>query len=358
MPKSHHSSRSQAGVSTNRSAETAATSKSSPSKSDASTVLTAKERLDLYKQNTSRSEDEDEEELALKRKLIPRLAQRAYHLEDDNSWWQDWVQYQRNTHPVFGICMHHRFHPIRLPQRIIILVGSIAFGFAVTNCVYLGFLGNETSSETVNNVYEATGKLAVFQQKFTNVELQQSMVFLLTVGSFLHSTFDMSIWYLMACFCFRPGGHCQGEGEGGKCRGRFQNLGIYMAVLVVMIAVVAATFVAIVRLNEDQERAAERSATLAEQFAGEQLDGENSETAESSSRFTFLVGYALELVFALFVFYFITSTVFFSGILGCGRIPVLGGRPYEMRKARLGNNDDEYDENEEGDFRGMQAYDV
>ena len=125
MPKSHHSSQSQAGLSTNRSAETAATSKSSPSKSDASTVLTAKERLDLYKQNTSRSTDEDEEELALKRKLIPRLAQRAYHLEDDNSWWQDWRQYQRNTHPVFGICMHHRFHPIRLPQRIIILVGSI-----------------------------------------------------------------------------------------------------------------------------------------------------------------------------------------------------------------------------------------
>ena len=132
-----------------------------------------------------------------------------------------------------------------------------------------------------------------------------------------------------------------------------------MAVLVVMIAVVAATFVAIVRLNEDQERAAARSATLAEQFAEEQLDGENdNETTESSSRFTFLVGYALELVFALFVFYFITSTVFFSGILGCGRIPVLGGRPYEMRKAGLGNDDEEYDENEEGDFRGMQAYGV
>ena len=38
------------------------------------------------------------------------------------------------------------------------------------------------------------------------IELTQNMIYLLTVGSFMHSTFDMLIWYLMACFCFRPGG--------------------------------------------------------------------------------------------------------------------------------------------------------
>lgn len=81
-----------------------------------------------------------------------------------------------------------------------------ACGFVITNCVYLGFLGSEQAGEAVNVVYDAAGKLAKFQQQYTNVEIEQAMVFLLTVGSFIHSTFDMLIWYSMACFCFRPGG--------------------------------------------------------------------------------------------------------------------------------------------------------
>lgn len=76
----------------------------------------------------------------------------------------------------------------------------------MTNCVYLGLLANERAGGVVNIVYDVTGKVAEMQQKYTNIELQQSMVFLVTVGSFTHSAFDMLIWYLMACFCFRPGG--------------------------------------------------------------------------------------------------------------------------------------------------------
>ena len=70
----------------------------------------------------SRSEREEQEK---KRILVPRLAKRAYHLEDGNNWGQDWLQYQKNTHPVFGFCFHHPLHPIRGPQRVIILMGSI-----------------------------------------------------------------------------------------------------------------------------------------------------------------------------------------------------------------------------------------
>lgn len=182
------------------------------------------------------------------------------------------------------------------------------------------------------------------------------MVFLLTVGSFLHSAFDMMIWYMMACFCFRPGGVCdKGSGE-GNARAACRNFGIYSAVLVVMAIVAAATSVAIVRLNEDEEQ--RNADTMAQQFAEEQaLD-------ESSDRWSFLVGYALELVVALFIFYPITSTVFFSGIMGCGRVPVIGGRPYEMWKARLksqrrGNRTSESEEDDDDDDAlGLQAYDV
>ena len=53
---------------------------------------------------------------------------------------------------------------------------------------------------------------------------------------------------------------------------------------------------------------------------------------------------------AFFVFYFITSTILFSGVLGCGRIPILGGRPYELRKeAAEKNNVDQTDDSFEDD---------
>jgi hypothetical protein len=150
-------------------------------------------------------------ELEIKRKLVPKLAQRAYHLEEGNSWFTDWVQYQKNTHPVFGICCHHRYHPVRFPQRVIILVGSIACGFAITNCIYLGFLENVATEIGLESVYNATGTvtdnvISAIQQRYSKFEVTQNMIYLLTIGSFLHSTFDMLIWYLMACFCFRPGG--------------------------------------------------------------------------------------------------------------------------------------------------------
>ena len=81
-----------------------------------------RDRIDNIHARVTRTEAE---ELAYKRKIVPRLAQRAYHLEEGNSWWTDWVQYQKNTHPVFGLFMYHRLHPIRFPQRFIILIGSI-----------------------------------------------------------------------------------------------------------------------------------------------------------------------------------------------------------------------------------------
>ena len=119
-----------------------------------------------------------------------------------------------------------------------------------------------------------------------------------------------------------------------------------------MAAVVAATSVAVIRLNEDEEQEAN---TMAEEFADSQLDGEETAGAEDdyANRWAFLIGYFLELTMALFVFYPLTSTMFFSGILGCGRLPVIGGRPYEMWKARLkaerkkNKNGEETSENEE-----------
>eukprot|EP00984_Skeletonema_dohrnii_P015911 scaffold6987_cov128-Skeletonema_dohrnii-CCMP3373.AAC.5 len=222
--------------------------------------------------------------------LVPKLASRSYHLEEGNSWCEDWLQYQKNTHPLFSICCHHPLHPIGRFQRVIILVGSIAFGLAITNIVYLGFLKSEQAGTAVNYVYEQTGKLSDAISQRTSIQVEQSLFFLWTVGSGLHSAFDLLIWYLAACSCFRPGG-----------------------------ALFSATSVVVLRLNADAN-------------VEGQTDDIIERTGLESSRFSFLLAYSFELIFALFVFYFLTSTVFFSGILGCGRIPILGGRPYELRK--------------------------
>ena len=56
---------------------------------------------------------------------------------------------------------------------------------------------------------------------------------------------------------------------------------------------------------------------------------------EDKRSFKFLLGYLVEFVLALFVYYPIAVTILFSGVLGCnGRIPVLGGRPREMKKEK------------------------
>ena len=130
-----------------------------------------------------------------------------------------------------------------------------------------------------------------------------------------------------------------------------QTFGIYIAVLAVILAIVGATFFVIVRLDSDVNKQEEYDASMAEKLAedlvdasrgGANDDGETSSTTSStgSYRFSFLVGYAIELVVALFFFYFFTSTVFFSGLLGCGRIPILGGRPYELWREKIRNKNE------------------
>ena len=63
---------------------------------------------------------------------------------------------------------------------------------------------------------------------------------------------------------------------------------------------------------------------------------------------SFLLGYLVEVTLALLVYYPLGSIILFSGILGCFRLPVLGGRPrdmYVLRKKEAeeatisGNND-------------------
>lgn len=237
-----------------------------------------------------------------------------------------------------------------------------AFGLAMTNIVFLGLLNSNSAGKWANLVYNVTGEVSDIQYRYTHVQLEQSMLFLWTVGSFLHSAFDMLIWYLAACACFRPGGIV------GRNSHFCQTLGVYIAVLVVVFMVFIATLVIVMRLNEDEENWTqllhfddgdnstlistglnwsglgfmneENNSTTSSLNSPRSSDERNSTGfpnisdlvySKNDTKYAFLVGYAVELSFALFVYYFLTSTVLFTGILGCGRIPIIGGRPYELR---------------------------
>lgn len=50
-----------------------------------------------------------------------------------------------------------------------------------------------------------------------------------------------------------------------------------------------------------------------------------------ASSYEFLLSYVSEFFLASFVYYPIVGTILFSGYLGCGNIPILGGRPYEVK---------------------------
>jgi hypothetical protein len=51
---------------------------------------------------------------------------------------------------------------------------------------------------------------------------------------------------------------------------------------------------------------------------------------DSAQEFQFLLGYFVETILAFFIYYPLGGTLLFSGILGCGCVPLLGGRPSEV----------------------------
>jgi hypothetical protein len=49
------------------------------------------------------------------------------------------------------------------------------------------------------------------------------------------------------------------------------------------------------------------------------------------NEFEFLIAFFVELMLNFLVYYPVIGSILFSGCLTCGRYPVIGGRPYEMK---------------------------
>lgn len=258
--------------------------------------------------------EEIEEEEATGR-FKRRLAARAYHFPG-NSWCEDWFQYLSNTHTVLGLFFHHPLHPLKAQERLVILFGSIAIGLTISNITYLYFIRNGFD---VNE--------EVFTIGFHNfiglpdAVITKLMITLWTLGSFLHTIFDLGLWHMKACTLCR---------YGGQIDDRMARWGRVTGLLIVIIAMAAGSYAVLLRASIEYKGVDSVAQEVEESIR-------NSEIYEidfgDKRSFQFLLGYLVEFVLALFVYYPLAVTVLFSGVLGCGgRVPILGGRLREMKR--------------------------
>ena len=263
------------------------------------------------------------------RSLVPKLANRAYHLPG-NSLCADWLQYMLNNHPIIGICCHHRLHPLKTRQRFIILLGSFAFGVGITNGCYLWFIS--TGRDSKQEIFS----IDLNTPESAHYSVTAGLVLLVTVGSGLHTVFDRFVWSVSACRCCRAGGRFESDSVNSPRTGRCQDLGSYLVVFFVVLVMAGATFIVIVRAKMDDEGTSsipyiqDNNTTL--------TDIVDSVKDFELDDFSFMKAYCIEFAVSLLLYYPFFDTVLFSGVLGCYRLPMLGGRPYEVRKEQKKNN--------------------
>jgi hypothetical protein len=220
----------------------------------------------------------------------------------------------KNNHIVFGICLCHRLHPLEWWERIMALLGSVAVGLIATNIAYLWDVSQIGLSEQL---------VSVFNSGFV---VTKGMVFLWTIGAILHSVYDLVVWNVMSCACCHPGGKW-GDAPYAK---KVKDCGSFIMIPVVLCLVGIATVAVMRRATgadaTDQYNNGESAANpiWEDSMLWSEIDGAQS--------FSFLSKYAIELALTWFVWFPIVGTVVFSGVLGCGgRLPVLGGRPRDIK---------------------------
>jgi hypothetical protein len=210
-----------------------------------------------------------------------------------------------NNHPFLCFWFADPRHPLGYPERIMNLLASLAFGLAATCSVVLWFHYEE--NRDFNNVAFVIPGL----QKNVTV----GMLALILFGGPLHVVFDLSIYFVQACPPCRAGGLFEGFPTAfQKC---WLWLGAHVAFFITVASLSLAINVMLIR------------ASIADG------DGNDEDITTRPEHYTFLLLYLLEVIVANFIVFPLGTFTVFSGILGCcGRLPGLGGRPYQVRKHR------------------------
>ena len=134
--------------------------------------------------------------------------------------------------------------------------------------------------------------------------------------------------------------------------GMLFSLGKHVSRVLILSILACAVLIVLLRVaivNEEEESSTTTYDVIEDGSSKVQIDIDDGLVldVESISDFQFVAAYLVEMVLSLFVYYPIGGTILFSGILSCGcKIPLLGGRPYEValeqrrlaRKSRNNSN--------------------
>mmetsp|Transcript_17201 Transcript_17201/g.32638 ORF Transcript_17201/g.32638 Transcript_17201/m.32638 type:complete len:560 (-) Transcript_17201:160-1839(-) len=288
-----------------------------------------------HKKESLRNKDENNNDMVFQdepaseedQRLIKKLSEQAYHLPG-YEYWDDWKQYITNNHPMFGICFHHPLHPIGWGMRALCFLASIVFGLVITNIVWLWAQGLEDNSAvfTVDMGQQAQRGTNVTQylidiNENNQLEVTTDMVVLWTFGGALHGFFDNTIWTLTICSFCDPGGRYEHLAK-------YKRFGVGLLSFAVLAIAGIATLSVVLRAaleNSDEEVQFNelRSAGLMDDAVD--FKGQNKESYE------FLLSYCVELAIALLFHFPVIGFILFSGCLNIkGKLPIFGGRPYEV----------------------------
>jgi hypothetical protein len=258
--------------------------------------------------------------------LILRLANASFHLPG-NSWCEDWKQYIGNNHPLFGICYHNILHPGSFCNRTLTFISSIAFGMTISSILYLFFIYYEdyvpnSTNPLMNVSISVNTTIASQSMTFNSISVTKYQVILWTIGSLLHCILDFLVRHLSANACCKLGVRCS-----STCDWMTNNL--VLGFIISMAAMGSLFFFLRALFLED------RANPQLIQSAGFLDNFLSPDDASLRTLSRFLMSLAVELFLTWFAMYFLFVTVIFSGILGCCRIPFLGGRPYEIYASQL-----------------------
>jgi hypothetical protein len=294
--------------------------------------------------DSAASKDDDAmtpEEIAYRDEVIPLLLVRAYHLPH-NTWYQDWVQYMTNNHPVLGIFWHHRYHPVKRIVRIASLIGSMLFGLALTNIIYLAFVFSKTDYDKsyveVHPTTATTGNMIV-DSAVPALSVTNGNIALWTIGSFLNAAYDNLIWSFAACSCCDKGVVTEQKLT------RYRSLSVFLVMLSVVVVTALATFAVALRaalssddgtqlVDSQTDDTGEAFVTKNAQLKSYGVSDDNVQLfqVDGANDFEFMIAYFIELVLNYFIYYPIVGTLLFSGVLTRGRWGVWGGRPFELKE--------------------------
>jgi hypothetical protein len=223
--------------------------------------------IDRLRKERKKIEARDE----AREETVKALGQRAFHLPEIKNWSEDFRQYLANNHPFFGLFCHWGISPVGFGERVIGMAISILISITVTNCAILwGLL-----DDTINQELFTLG----FGGDEQGFEISLVLIILWTGVGFVHAIHDSLVWY---CWCTKV------------TVGYFLWLFLWVGAGII--------------IN-----------TLVSEQAGNDYDP-----------ISIIIYAAIELLVSWLIWYPIAAAILFSGVLGCKKFPVLGGRPREV----------------------------